>query len=89
MAIVEKDNVVLEIKESEVDRYIDLGYNLTDGKGNILRASIPTDIGQLQKAYMEHTALIEQLKAKINSLEEGAKTTVVKKPRTTKSKDSE
>lgn len=69
MTIVEKGNVVLEIKDSEVERYLDLGYNVTDGKGNIIKESIPTDLGSLRKAYMEHTEEIKALKAKIEQLQ--------------------
>ena len=87
MAIVERDNVVLEIKESEVDRYIDLGYNLTDGKGNVIKKSIPYDVGELRKAYIEHTTTIEKLKARIAELEEANKPAPKKRKATKASED--
>lgn len=68
MAIVERDNVVLEIKDTEVGRYLDLGYNVTDGKGNILKESIPTDVRLLQKLYIENTQQIEALQKQIEQL---------------------
>lgn len=85
MAIVEKANVVLEIKDSEVERYLDLGYNVTDGKGNVLQACIPTDVGTLQKLYLEQLDTIESLKKQKADLEAKLKEATAK-PKTTKAK---
>lgn len=62
MVYVERANKVREVKESEVQRYLDLGYNVTDGKGNILVECIPTDVGTLRKKYIEYKQEIEVLK---------------------------
>lgn len=68
MAKVEKGNVVLRIKDSEVQRYIDMGYNHIDEGGNIIQESVPTDVATLRKAYIDHVKEIEDLKAEIVKL---------------------
>lgn len=68
MARVERGNVVLKVKDHEVQHYLNLGYNLTDEAGNILKESIPTNLGELQKAYLEHTKKIGELEETIAKL---------------------
>ena len=65
---VERGNVVLQVPEFDVQRFIDQGYNLTDGHGNILQASVPRDLGTLQKLYLEHTEKIRTLEDTIQKL---------------------
>jgi hypothetical protein len=69
MVYVEKANKVRRVNESEVQRYLDLGYNVTDGKGNILQECVPTDLGKLKAAYTEHKNTIAELQAKVVELE--------------------
>ena len=81
MARVERGNVVLQVKDHEIQHYLNLGYSLTDDKGNVLRQSIPTNIGELQKAYLEHTKKITELEetvAKLTAQLTSKKTTVKK-----------
>lgn len=90
MVRVERGNVVLKVKEYEVQRYLSLGYNVTDDNGNILKEAIPNDVGTLQKHYVEHKkriAELEEIVAKLTAentlLAESAKPTVTptkKKP---------
>jgi hypothetical protein len=47
---------------------LNLGYNLTDNKGNVLKRSIPTNLGELQAAYIKHTAEIAELEATVAKL---------------------
>ena len=65
---VERGNVVLQVPEFDVQRFIDQGYNLTDGHGNIIHASVPRDLGTLQKLYMEHTEKLKTLEKTILEL---------------------
>ncbi len=65
---VERGNVVLQVPEFDVQRFIDQGYNLTDGHGNIIQASVPRDLGTLQKLYLEHTKKIRTLEDTIQQL---------------------
>lgn len=80
MARVERGNVVLDVKDDAVDHYLALGYNVTDEQGRIVKASIPTNLGTLQVAYVENEikiadleAEIKKLKAEISSLKAKAK----------------
>ena len=68
MARVQRDNVLLDIKESEVQRYLDLGFNVLDEGGNIIKQCVPTDEGTLRMFYIEHTEKIEQLEAEVAKL---------------------
>lgn len=68
MARVERGNVVLQVKEHEVPHYLNLGYNLTDETGKVLKESIPTNIGVLQTAYLEHTKKITELEETVAKL---------------------
>ena len=81
MARVERGNVVLKVKDYEVQHYLNLGYNLTDDAGNVIRKSIPTNIGELQTAYLEHTKKIAELEDTIAKLtaQLSVKKTTVKK----------
>lgn len=68
MPRVERGNVVLKVKEHEVQHYLNLGYNLTDDAGNILKQAIPTNLGELQTAYLEHTKKIAELEDTVAKL---------------------
>ena len=76
---VERGNVVLRVPEDNVQRYIDQGYVLTDGEGNIVQQGIPRDIGLLQKAFVEHMQLIEKLQAEIKELKSEKKKPATRK----------
>lgn len=75
MVTVERGNVVLTIKESEIDRYIDLGYNLVGEHGEVIREAVPTDLGALRKAFIEHTKTIKALEQEIATLKTKSKLT--------------
>lgn len=65
MAKVRKANVVLTIKDSEVNRFVDLGYDVIDDNGTILQKTVPNDLAVLKNAYIEHTQEIEKLTAEL------------------------
>ena len=98
MAIVKRANVVLNVRDYEVERYKNEGYDVIDEAGNIIEATIPTDLNTLQKAYVDSVEKIKKLEAEIAELK-GTKTPksekvveevvvkeVEKAPRATKSK---
>lgn len=88
MTRIERGNVVLRVQDYEVDRYLSMGYNVTDEEGNIIQKAVPTQLGELQKAYVENIALIESLKKQVAELT--AKLEQQPKPKkTTKSKAKE
>ena len=80
MVTVQRANVVLDIKECEVDRYLSNGFNVIDEKGNVLRSAKPVTIEQFQQAYMEQRRMNDvllnenaRLKQEIESLKQAQK----------------
>lgn len=69
---VERGNVVLKIPEQEIERYLDQGYNLIDENGNVIKASLPRDVGSLQLAYIQHEKEIAELKAELEKYKKRA-----------------
>lgn len=68
MVRIERGNVVLKVQEHEVQRYLKLGYNVTDESGKVLKEALPNDLGLLQKFYVEHKKRIEELEAIVAKL---------------------
>ena len=58
MANVQRGNVFLTVSEEQVEKYLSKGYSLVDEFGRVIRQSVPTELGELQKAFSEHTALL-------------------------------
>jgi hypothetical protein len=86
MVRIERGNVVLKVQEHEVQRYLTLGYSVTDDTGKVLQSAIPNDLGTLQKCYLEHKAkiceleaIIAKLTAENNVLAKSAKSTTATK----------
>ena len=65
---VQRGNVVLKVEDYEVQRYLQLGYDVTDTQGNVLKEAVPHDLGTLHKYYIEHTAKIAELEQTISNL---------------------
>ena len=90
MVRIERGNVVLKVQEHEVQRYLTLGYSVTDDTGKVLQSAIPNDLGTLQKCYLEHKAKIDELEAIIAKLTAENKVLAKSaKSTTTKAKKSE
>ena len=69
MAQVRRANVILDVKEDQVQRYLDMGYDVIDEQtGNVVKASVPRDVKTLQIAYEKHIREIEELKLEIKKL---------------------
>ena len=73
MIKVERGNVVLDIPDIDMQHYLDKGYNVVDDNGNVIKRAVPKDINTLQKAFIENSKEIAELKAKIAELEAMAK----------------
>lgn len=80
MADVKRGNVFLTIRDDEIEKYMAKGFSVVDKNGKVIRESVPTELGQLQKAYSEHTETIKkltaenaQLKAELSKIKAGAK----------------
>ena len=69
MIKVERANVVLTVPESMLDYYVSKGYTARSQTGEIIKEAIPTDLGALRKAFVEHTAEIKSLKSTIARIE--------------------
>lgn len=65
---VERGNVVLRVEDYEAQHYLSLGYNVTDETGAVIKASIPTDLGTLRSAYVEHISKIAALEKQVADL---------------------
>lgn len=68
MAKIQRYNVVLTVKDSEVDYYLNLGYNLLDDKGEVVKAALPTDVRTLQNELAKAKAKIADLENTIKTL---------------------
>lgn len=69
MVAVQKYNVILEIDEEELDKYMSLGYNQIDiNTGEILHEAIPTDLNVLKLKYQEHKERIAELEQQVKDL---------------------
>lgn len=67
---VQRANVILQISPQQVDYYMNQGYNVIDADGNVVKASVPRDLGTLQKAYVDNQAEIQKLHEEIDKLTE-------------------
>ena len=92
----EKGNKVIEVGESDVQRYLSQGFTITDGKGTVLQEAVPTDTQSLWQAYHKHIAEIASLKktvaelqGKIETLETLEKAKKVEIPKAEKVEESE
>lgn len=68
MVKIQRANTILDIDDEDVSKYVNLGYNVIDDKGNIIQEAIPNDVGVLQRAYIEHRRKIEHLENEIKEL---------------------
>ena len=69
MALVQRANVILEVKDDAVERMLDMGYNLIDEMGNVLQPAVAKDIGTITRLYNEKVSEVEELKKQIAKLE--------------------
>ena len=92
MVRIERGNVVLKVQEYEVQRYLNMGYNVTDDAGNVLKEAIPNDLGTLQRHYLEHKKKIEELEtivAKLTAENSQLAKSVTSTPKTKKKPETE
>lgn len=69
MIYAEQGNRVKVIQETEIQRYVEKGYTITDGMGTVIRETVPTDMASLRLAYVDHQKEIKELKERIAELE--------------------
>ena len=68
MAEVQRGNVFLTVSDADVAKYMAKGFSVVDKFGKVIQQSVPTELGQLQKAYSEHVEIIKQKDTEIASL---------------------
>ena len=68
MARIQRYNVVLDVEDSEVGYYLNLGYNLLDEKGKVIQKAMSNDVHTLQKELTDANNTITSLKAEIEAL---------------------
>lgn len=70
MVTVQRFNVILEIDEDSLDKYMALGYNQIDPvTGEVVIEAIPTDIQVLRSAFVKHKNTIKELESQVKKLE--------------------
>lgn len=88
MVRIERGNVVLKVQEHEVQRYLKLGYNVTDESGTIIKEAIPNDLGMLQRYYIEHKKKIEELEEIVAKLTAEGSRLAKSEPKTKKKSET-
>lgn len=68
MIYAERGNRVKEIAEQDVQKYIEQGYTITNGVGQVIQNAIPTDMASLRLAYVQNANKIKELTSVINQL---------------------
>ena len=68
MARIQRYNVILDVADSEVGYYLNLGYSLLDTQGNVVKKAMSTDVRTLQQELTDANKLIAQLKAENEKL---------------------
>lgn len=86
MATIRRANVILDIKDDQIDYYVNQGFDVIDANGGVITKSTPRDVNALTDAYHKHTAEIEALQEENKQLKaEIAKLKKAKKPAQSKS----
>lgn len=68
MMYAKRSNRVVQIAESEVNRYVEQGYTIVDEKGTVIKETVPTDLATLKLAYNKHIEEIKALKEENDTL---------------------
>ena len=68
MNIVQRANVVLKVRDEEVDKYLARGFNLLNENGEVIRSATPNDLATFKEAYIRQSKEIEKLNSQIEEL---------------------
>lgn len=68
MNIVQRANVVLKVRDEEVDKYLARGFNLLNENGEVIRSATPNDLATFKEAYIRQSKEIEDLNSQIEEL---------------------
>ena len=68
MNIVQRANVVLKVRDEEVDKYLARGFSLLNENGEVIRSATPNDLATFKEAYIRQSKEIEDLNLQIEEL---------------------
>lgn len=68
MNIVQRANVVLKVRDEEVDKYLARGFSLLNEDGEVIRSATPNDLATFKEAYIRQSKEIEELNSQIEEL---------------------
>ena len=68
MNIVQRANVVLKVRDEEVDKYLARGFSLLNEDGEVIRSATPNDLATFKEAYIRQSKEIEDLNSQIEEL---------------------
>ena len=93
MIYAERGNKVVSIREEAIQRYVEQGYTIKDETGAVIKATVPVDIPNLKKSYVEQMQKIDSLQSEnayLKSEIENLKKQLAEKPaKSTKAEKSE
>lgn len=78
MFYAKRSNVIINIFEQDIKKYLDLGYDITDLNGKVLYEAVPNDTPSLKRAFVRHTRQIKTQKQQIEQLQAMVKELTVK-----------
>ena len=61
MLYAERGNKVVSINEDLIAKYVSQGYTIKDAMGTVVQETVPIDVPNLRKSYVEQTAKIKAL----------------------------
>ena len=81
MNIVQRANVVLKVRDEEVDKYLARGFSLLNENGEVIRSATPNDLATFKEAYIRQSKEIEELNSQIEELKAELEKARQKKPK--------
>lgn len=70
MITIRRANVILDVEDSELERYLAEGFCLSDQYGHMIQPDVPNNLQFLQQAYKENLAKIAEQADEIQALKE-------------------
>lgn len=68
MAIVRKSNEILRVPDAQVNHYLDIGYDVIDERGTVLRKAVPQDNTQLKAEFAKLSNQVVEMRETIAEL---------------------
>lgn len=68
MLFAQKGNRVKPISDTEAQKFLSLGYNITDHNGDVVYEAIPSDVSSLRSAFAKHITQIAELRSQLTTV---------------------